>query len=164
MATSTTEPRDSKVAYYERWHRYAKEAVGPLSIDEAKRLEAAGEPHTVIIGDPEHPRCFIEVSEGCYGVSFLDDRKREHLMYTFEDTGDGKLFLKEALNREFEGSTDEVARGTTYRFSADGRVQIEKAERPFKQATRTETQADVSKNWEPKPSFGEYSRLVRKDR
>ncbi len=164
MATSTTEPRDSKVAYYEGWHRYAKEAVGPLSAEEAKRLETTGEPYTVVVGDPQQPHCFIEVSERCYGVSFLDDLKREHLMYTFEDTGDGKLFLKEALNRDFEGGTDEVARGTTYRFSADGRVQIEKAEKPFRQATVTETQADVSKNWEPKPNFGDYSRLIRKDR
>lgn len=164
MATSITEPRDSRVTYYEGWYRHAKEAVGPLTVDEAKRLDSAGEPYAVVLGDPKQPHSFIEVSGGCYGVSFLDNLRREHLMYTFEDVGGGKLFLKEAVHRDFEADSDMVARATISRFSPDGRVQIEKGEKPFRQALMTERQTDVGRNWEPKPAFGLFDGLVRKDR
>ena len=164
MATSTTEPRDLRAAYYEGWYRHSKEAVGPLAVEEARRLDAAGEPYAVVLGDPEQPHAFIEVSAGCYGVSFLDDFRREHVMYTFEDMGAGKLCLREVVNREFEGDSDTLARATIYRFSPNGRVQIEKGEKPFRQALVTDSQTDVDRNWEPKPAFGEYDGLIRKDR
>ncbi len=42
----------------------------------AKRLDQAGKPHTVIIGNPEAPFAFIERSSGFYGVNFLDELTR----------------------------------------------------------------------------------------
>jgi hypothetical protein len=164
MATSITDPVGRRVTYYERWHRHAKAAVGPLAVEEAKRLDAAGEPYAVVLSDQDRPVCFVEVSEDCYGVSFLDRLQREHLMYSFEDVGDGKLFLSEAVYREFEGDSDTVAKATIYRFSTDGRVQIEKGEKPFQQAAVTDGHTDVSRNWEPKPGFGDFTGLARKDR
>lgn len=164
MATSTAELSRGRVSYSEGWHRYFKEVIHPISAEEAKRLEEAREPYAVIVGDPAHPYCFIEVSEDCFGVGFLDEKKREHLRYTFEDLGDGRVFLAEATHREYEGDSDEVAKATLYRFSQDGRVQIERGEKPFRQAMVTDSHTDVSQNWEPKPVFGDYGRLIRKDR
>jgi hypothetical protein len=164
MATSTTEHGGPKVAYYEGWFRHAKKAVGPLRTDEARRLDSAGEPYAVVIGDQDQPECFIEVSSGIFGVSFLDALKREHLMYTFEDSGDGRVFLKEAVYREFDADSDTLATATIYRFSPDGRVQVEKGEKPFRKAVMSEGQVDVSRNWELRPVFGDYSRIIRRER
>jgi hypothetical protein len=164
MAPSTTEIDSPKVAYYEGWFRHAKKAVGPLRTDEAQRLDSTGEPYAVVIGDQDQPECFIEVSRGTYGVSFLDPLKREHLMYTFEDAGDGRVFLKEAVYREFDGESDTVAKATIYRFSRDGHVQVEKGEKPFRKAAVSDGAADVSRNWEPKPVFGEYRQIIRRER
>jgi hypothetical protein len=108
-----------------------------------------------MVGDPAHPYCFIEVSEGCFGVGFLDEHKREPLRYLFEDLGDGRVFLSEATHREYVAESDEVAKGTVYRFSKDARVQIERVQKPFQQATVTDGHTDVSRNWEPKPAFGD---------
>ncbi len=85
-------------------------------------------------------------------------------MYTFEDVGDGRVFLKEAVYREFEGDSDTVTKATIYRFSPEGRVQLERGEKPFPGNRWSDGQSDVSRNWEPKPIFGDYRRIIRKDR
>ncbi len=164
MATSTAEPTTQSVSYCEGWHRHFKEVIHPLSADDAKRLDQGRQPYAVIVGDPSQPYCFIEVSEGCFGVGFLDEKKREYLRYTFEEVGSEKVFLKEATSREYEGDSDEVVGGKVYRFSTDGAVSIERSEKPLTQATITDSRADVAKNWEPKPAFGDYARLIVKDR
>lgn len=156
--------KEEPVTYWERWHRHAREPVVPLDSAQARRLDQEGNAYTVVLGEPQHPSCFIEVNRDCYGVSFLDDRKREHLMYTFEEVEPNKLFLKEAIYRDFDDSTDAILRGTVYRFSTNGHVSIERSEPPFHRATVTESQVEVSRNWEPKPVFGQYAGLVRKER
>lgn len=164
MAPSTDSATSWPLSYYERWHRYAKEAIGPLAEEAARRLHVADAPYVVVIGDPGRPYGFIEVCADCYGVSFLDERGREHLMYTFEDAGKGRVFLKEATYRDYEGESDAVSKAVIYRFWTNGRVMIERSERPFKQTSVSESRADVSRNWEMKPTFGEYGHLLRKDR
>jgi hypothetical protein len=59
---------------------------------------------------------------------------------------------------------DTVATATIYRFSRDGRVQVEKGEKPFRKAAVSDGHADVSRNWEPKPEFGDYRRIIRRER
>jgi len=153
-----------EVSYCDRWHRYLKEIIHQIEVDEARALHDSGKPYTVILGESRSPFCFIEINLGCYGVSFLDEQKREYLMYTFEDTHDGRLFLKEAIWREFIGRSDEVKKGTAYHFSQEGTVSIEDVEHPFHQSTVREHSLDVSANWESRPEFGEYEALARKDR
>jgi len=151
------------VTYCERWFRHRKEAVGLLTPESARRLHDAGQPYTVLLGDPQRPRRFIEVGGGFYGVSFLDDDLREYLVYTFDELEKDRLFLKEAIHRNFEKDSDEPGEVTIYRFSPGGRVQIERSENALG-GTRTEGETDVSKNWEPKPVFGRYEALTREDR
>ena len=162
MGRSTEPP--SVFRYYERWHRYAKEPVGPLTEGAARTLHADGEPYTVVVGDPVRPSCFVEVASDFYGVSFLDDHGREYLMYTFEEAEQERVFLKEATHREYAGDSSSVAKGTVYRFWPDGRVMIERSEPPFQRAQVSESHADVSRNWERKPEFGQYEQLISKDR
>lgn len=153
-----------RVLYGERWHRHGKELTRLLTPEKARLRDEKGEIYAVVIGDPAAPYCFIEVNGGYFGVGFLDEQKREYMSYTFDELEAGKLFLCEAAYREYKGRSDQVVRGTVYRFFPDGRSLVEKVEEPFRQAKVTEGRSDVSKNWEPKPSFGEYDGLIRKDR
>jgi len=150
--------------FCERWFRQKKMIIGPMNIEKAKKLDQKGKPYTVIIGSSENPEFFIEVNKGFYGVSFLDDLKREYLLYNFEEITEGMLFLKEAIHREFDGKKDPVISGTVYRFSPDGTVKIEKSKAPFEKAEMFEKKTDVSKNWEKKPEFGKYENLIKKER
>lgn len=152
-----------EVHYFEGWHRHYREAVGPLGEEQARARYEIGKEYAAVIGDPAQPSCFLEIRADVVGVSFLDELKREYLVHTFEEVEPGRLFLKEAIYREF-GDDSEVSRGATYRFSPDGTASIESASRPFNRSTLKETKTDVSSNWEGKPDFGNYGSLIRKER
>jgi len=153
-----------EVSYCEGWFRHFKKISGLLSEEEAKNREKNGEVYTVIIGDHENPFCFIEINKGFYGVSFLDDYKREFLSYNFDEQENGLLFLKEAINTEFEGNSDNMLKNTAYWFTPDGNVKIGESKPPFQKVEVIEKKADVSRNWEKKPEFGKYENLIKKDR
>ena len=153
------------MSYFERWHRHFGEAIGALTAEDARRRHAAGEPYIVVIGDPREPGCIIEINRTFYGVSFFDVRKREYLLYNFEQVDGERLFLKEAIHREY--SSDEVSRpsaATAYRFKPDGSVTIESSSGAFNRAEVEQSQTDVSRNWEEAPEFGRYDGLIRKER
>jgi len=152
------------VSFCDKWFRYQKKIIGPLSWKKAKKMDEKGKSYTVIIGNQMHPYCFIEVGLGCYGVRFLDEMKREYLSYTFEEQEDGMLFLIEAIYRKFDGESDTVTNGEVYWFSTDGTVKIDKSKPTSEKAVILEKKADVSKNWEKKPEFGKYENLIKKDR
>lgn len=152
------------VKYFEAWHRYLRQPVEPLTETQAKARADAGDGYVAVIGQAEHPECFIEVRGGFYGVSFLDSLNREYLMYSFEEIEPGKLFLKEAIFREYDGESPKPARASAYRFERNGSVSIETGANPFRQVVTRESETDVSGNWELKPSFGEYAGIIRKER
>ncbi len=154
----------SKAAFFEAWHRQAKEPVGPLSEEEARQRDASGEPYVAVLVEAGRPSAFVEITGGeFYGVSFLDEDLREYLAYTFEVV-DRRLFLSEAVHREFDGQSQDVVRGAVHRFSPDGRASVEESGKPFPRATMKEHRVDVSGNWEEMPRFGDYARLLRKER
>ena len=152
------------MSYFERWHRYYAEAAGALTDEDARRRHVAGEPYVVVIGDVRTPDAIIEVNRGFYGVSFLDHRQREYLLYNFALVENRRLFMKEAIYREFAGDEVRPKDATAYRFKPDGSVAIEKSSGAFNRSEITESQTDVSSNWEELPEFGEYERLIRKER
>lgn len=65
----------------------------------------------------------LEVNKGFYGVSFFDEKKREYLLYNFEEV-EGRLFLKEAIHRDYAGDSVKPSAATAYRFKIDGSVTI----------------------------------------
>lgn len=152
------------MSYFERWHRHYAEAAGALTNEDARRRHAAGEPYAVVIGDVRAPDAIIEVNRGFYGVSFMDHRQREYLLYNFALVDDGRLFLKEAIHREFAEDEARTKEATAYRFKPDGSVAIEKSSGAFNRSEMTESRTDVSSNWEEVPEFGGYERLLRKER
>jgi hypothetical protein len=152
------------MSYFERWHRHYAEAAGALTDEEARRRDKAGEPYVVVIGNAKTPDVIIEVNRGFYGVSFLDHRQREYLLYNFALLADERLFLKEAIHREFVGDEAKPRDATAYRFKPDGSVAIEKSNGMFNRSEVTVGQTDVSSNWEAVPEFGRYDRLIRKER
>jgi hypothetical protein len=156
---------DSRTAtYVEGWHRHLKEPLQTLSKDQALRRDKQGRPYAVVVGDPAAPRCFIEVNKDYFGVGFLDEHRRECLRYGFEEVKEGVLFLTEVVVRNFLEGTDQVRRGVVYRCSPEGTASIERSGEPFEKLLVETTTADTSGHWEPKPAFGEYDSLVRRER
>jgi hypothetical protein len=94
-----------RVTYCGTWHRHLRKPVEPLTPDQAKARDEAKEGYVAVVGEVDRPECFIEIRDGFYGVSFLDGEQREYLLYSFEELESGKLFLKEAIFRDYaEGS------------------------------------------------------------
>ncbi|MHB0972434.1 MAG: hypothetical protein ACYC7A_22385 [Thermoanaerobaculia bacterium] len=153
-----------RVNYFQIWHRQLRQAIEPLTPREAETRDKTGKPYVAVIGSEDHPDCFIEISRGFYGVSFLDPYRREYLMYSFEEIEPGKLFLREAIFREYDSDASKPLSASAYRFQPDGVVQVETGANPFNQAVRSSAIMDVSNNWEQKPSFGEYASIVQKER
>jgi hypothetical protein len=71
--------------------------------------------------------------------------------------------MSQATHRVFDLDGELLAL-TNYYFSEDGRVVIEKAEKPFVTAERSESQSDLVENWEATPSFADIELLLRADR
>lgn len=131
-----------------------------------------GEFYTALIGSDSQPSCFIEVmkNKGCVGVSFLNEKLQEYLLYNFKVLDDNNLFLSMAIYREFaerEGEGEgvlNVAQGTTYIFNEDGSTVVrEEHFNPYK-LEESQTTVDVSGNYDTFPEFGEYDSLIRKER
>ena len=153
-----------QLSFCERWFRHQKKMIKPLKEKKARQLDASGKPYTIVIGDPDQPYCFIERNKLYYGVHFFDQLKRVYLIYSFDEAGENKLFLNEAIYHSYDGDNDEVLEGTIYWFSPNGKVTIEKVEYPSNKARRIEKTIDVSKNWEDIPEFGHYENLLEIER
>ena len=120
--------------------------------------------YTVLIGNSKRPECFIELKGSYVGVGFLDDNIREYLSYQFQEVEPGRLFLTMATHRKFQGTSDATAIGTTYIFNRDGTVDVEDREFLSGKSSNRQLQADVSRNWEHYPIFGDYLSLVKIER
>jgi hypothetical protein len=160
----------AEVSYCERWSRHGKYTLRPLSEDAAKKLHRKGKLMTVLIGSPEHPRCFLEVVEEgrSVGVTHLDSRLREATDFSF--TGKHhpqQLFLSMATFRKHDGDTDTVTEGTSYIYKPDGKITIRHEEfEPFHphRLVVQETRGPVAANWELLPEFGQWESIARLER
>ena len=132
--------------------------------EQARHANDRGAPYTVLVGSPEKPTCFLEVTQNAVAVGFLDKALRERLSYSFKDAGPGMMFLSMATYRDFVGDTDVVAEGTSYIFEEGGEVSIRRQKFAPHVSETAAAVADVSGNYEPKPSFGNYGGLTRAER
>jgi hypothetical protein len=150
--------------FCKQWFRAKKRPIGIWDEEAAREAHDERRPYTVLAGEPESPTSFVEVNNDYIGVGFLDAELREYLSYQFQELEPGKLFLTMATHRDFQEGNDVVASGTTYIFKPEGVIDIE--DEDFLAGTKStrQTEADVSGNWEPYPSFGEYSSLLRVER
>jgi hypothetical protein len=152
--------------YFERWSRGYKEPLGALSEIEARRRHEEGKWYTVLVGTIENPTCFIEIvgENGYIGVNFLDDRLRDYLIYDFQRGADGLLFLSGVDHRKFLGETDGLTAVEQCRFKRDRQVIVTLTSFENNTCDTGAKEADVTANYEGWPEFGEYARLIVRER
>lgn len=152
------------VFFCKSWFRAKRRAIEPWTEEKAQQAHVSGNLYAALIGSQERPRCVLEIAAHFVGVEFLDEQLREALSYQFQLVEPGRLFLSMATYREFVGLSDQVSVGTTYFFSRDGTVKIERLTfEPHGKETSDST-VDVSPNYSSFPSFGEYGDLIRIER
>lgn len=155
------------VTYVERYSpQFGYSADEAFSDAVIKKRRQKGQPLAAIIGDPQRPRCFIDIAtnNGNHGVSFLDDHLRVFRDYGFYPIADGRLFLRYAITREYHEGTQEVKSATQYFFKEDGNIHIIQTDLVAKIEDSWDTVNDVSGNYEPFPVFGEYDSITRFNR
>lgn len=154
-----------KYEYFGGWHRYYKEPTEPLTEGEARKRHSKGQAYCVVVReDDAGAAAFIEVTANYFAVNFLDAKGRVYLTYGFEDVGAQRLFLKQAIYSEFAADGDQPTKGTGYYFKENGAVVMERTTAPLQTAEVAESHCDVSTHWQPRPPFGEYEDLLRKER
>lgn len=133
---------------------------------QAKDAHDNGRKYTVLVDSIERPFCAIDVMTAKFiGVDFLDERLRPALSYVFQMVSPGRMFLTRAVHREFDGDGDKVASGTSYGFTEDGKVRIDRETfLPAHNLEVAHSQTDVSANYEAVPEFGKYEEFMRMER
>ncbi|MES9906175.1 MAG: hypothetical protein ABW168_26285 [Sedimenticola sp.] len=154
----------SELTYCKSWFRAKKCATKILDENQAREAHEKKQEYTVLVGDPNHPHCFIEIYNDFVGVGFLDEQLRESLTYQFQEVELGELFLSMATYRDFDGETDKVLSGSSYLFSQDGKIQIRKEAFNPHSLEVSDTKGDVSGNYESYPSFGDYFQVTIAER
>ncbi|MCP4265809.1 MAG: lytic transglycosylase [Candidatus Brocadiaceae bacterium] len=154
----------NEITYCKSWFRAKKCATKILEENQAREAHEKKQEYAVLVGDPDRPRCFIEINNDFVGVCFLDELLRENLTYQFQEVESGKLFLSMATYRDFEGEKDKVLAGTSYIFGQDGKTQIRKETFSPHSLEVSDTKGDVSGNYESYPKFGDYSQVAIAER
>jgi hypothetical protein len=153
-----------KIAYCQGWFRYEKRATSPLSTPTAKLAFEKRKLCCVIVGDFEHPDCFIEFNKDYVGIGFFDACLREYLSYQFHEIEPGRLFLSMLTHRNYDGNSDKVITGETYYFKFSGELVVELMNFETNVFSRRSKSTDVSRNWESYPKFGQYESITRIER
>src|SRR5215467_5124683 len=97
------------ISYCDRWNFSTRNTGSPISSTAAEQRHREGEPYTAIISEDSVPRFIVEVTHDYVGVFFLDEHQRPYLQYTFQEvtpSRPSRLFLTDAIHREYEGTTD----------------------------------------------------------
>jgi hypothetical protein len=155
-----------EITYCKGWSRRRKQLLEIWDEKKACKAHKTGKLYTVLIGDPQKPRCFLEVhlKLGFVGVSFLDEHLRDYLDFSFLEKLPGKLFLGRVIYREYDADTDNVISAKTMSWEPDGKTQFEQADLVQNFVDTGEGSMDVSINWEPIPEFGQYESIARFER
>lgn len=154
------------VTYCKGWFRAHRRMLEGLPTDRARRAHDKGRLYTAVLGDAARPHAFVDVrlEVGHVGVHFLDEQLRVCLTYDFRVVGDGQMFLGGATYLEFEGDSDDRSRRTTiFKFSQAGEMDLLEYF-DGQQREGRQTGVDVSVNWEPLPSFGDYRGVTKLER
>jgi hypothetical protein len=153
-----------KITYGYKWFRPKKRLTEVWDEARARKAHEDRQLYVAVVGEITSPTCFVEINNNYIGVGFLDRLLREYLSYTFDEVEPGRLFLKAATHREFDGDCDKVSRGETYMFGQDGSVRVRKEDYLESNHSVAESKLDVGGNWEPYPTFGQYESIIRENR
>ncbi len=151
--------------FCKKWFTPKKYAPEVWTEAQAKDAHDNGRNYSVLVDSIQRPFCVILVMANGLVVDFLDERLRPALSYQFQVVAPGRLFLSMAVHREFDGDGDKVAKGTSYGFTEDGKLRIDRETfLPAHDLEVANGQADVSANYEAVPEFGKYEAFMRMER
>jgi hypothetical protein len=153
-----------KITYCDGWFRAKKCYTQLWDESRARQAYDKRELHVVLIGDPKHPECFVELMGDYVGVHYLDKYLREYRHHVFVEKEPGKLFMQEYLERQYDGKTDTVVSGDIIRYKPDGLTYLEEFDEIKHEKVSWKTWCKVDGCWEPYPQFGDYASLIRKER
>ncbi len=164
------EESTNSIYYCVQWFRVRKCPTDVLTEVEATTKHASGQLYTALLGDLNHPSCFLEFTAfRSVGVEFLDQALRTYLDYSFQEKKPNQLFLSMVRVPEFPNDVDDPIRATVFFFKTTGHVAIVRYEGHAdgvgsRIASREERQVDVTNNWERFPEFGHYEGLTKMNR
>ena len=142
---------------------------------EARRRFAAGEPFWVLFGDPDQPELVMEVELGGeqINVVWLDELQREELSYLFVQRAErpaGELFLEQthiqAYDHDERLPDAESTAAEGWYFKPDGTFGAFR-ESPDSVGEQTEGRLEPDQfevHREPKPAFGDWASITRRER
>ena len=154
-----------QIYFCKSWFAARKLTTEVWTEAQAKDAHDNGRNYTVLVDSVERPSCVIQVMAKALAVDFLDEHLREALSYVFQVVSPGKMFLTRATHREFHGDSDKVAKGSSYKFTEDGKLRIDRETFiPAHDLEVANGHTDVSANYAPVPQFGEYDEFLKKER
>ncbi|MFC4564674.1 hypothetical protein ACFO4E_22680 [Nocardiopsis mangrovi] len=162
----------AEVTYCHRWNSRRARPGSPITEDEARESDAAGEEYTAIVPLPDrtYPALVTVVGKKSYwSTTFLDAYGRETAKYIFDER-EGRLFLHRVFLRTYADDTpglllSDAARVEEVRIRPDGymkRILIDKPKN--EKITEEYSDVPVDSNWEPRPEFGAWSSITRFER
>ncbi len=149
------------LTYTKEWFRAARRITEVWDESKARKAHQAAKQYDVVIGDVDHPECFLTVSRwmNFLSVNFLNDQILVDMECKFSLREGGKLFLLTTLYRHFDANTG-LPNGYTEFFSReDGCVKLIFAisPDPLKIAYST---TDINDHYFEFPEFGNYDHIV----
>lgn len=166
--------RTGPVGYTYRWNHRRNKPGTPLSEEEARAKDAAGEEYSAILParpGTESPVLVTPVwKTGVVITTFIDDFGRKSVEYVFTKKEDGRLFLSTVHMWTYPNDDPRLRLSDAVvheeiRYREDGyveRVITNKAE--HYRETVEYTDVPVDKNWEPLAPFGDYTSIARFER
>jgi hypothetical protein len=165
---------DRVISYTFRWNSRRNKPGNPLTTEEARARDAAGEEYTAIL--PPRPNTNYPVlvtpvwKTGVVVVTFIDDFGRQSVEYAFRKKDDNRLFLTRVHlwtypNDEPRLRLSDTSMHETVVYREDGyaqRVITNKAD--GYRETVEYTDVPIDSNWEPVPTFGDYNSVGRFER
>ena len=155
----------SSIHYCKSWFSAKKRPTVLWDEEQARAAHDNRTVYTALVGGLERPTRVVVVSDHFVAVDFLDEHLREVLCYQFSEYEPGKIFLKTAIYREFDGDTDRVLTGSSYRFDQEGYVKIwRESFDPHLLEETDRSSMDVSGNFDRYPDFGDYDHVTAFER
>lgn len=153
-----------------QWSRHNRRPHKVITEAEARKRHEQGKLYTAVLENESRPYCFLEFTAfRSVGVEFLDAAGRTYFDYSFQERLPNQFFISMSRRPEFPNDVDEPDRATVLFFDTEGQVTICRyiANPDGVGSTlvhREQRIADVSRNWEPYPEFGDYEGLATRDR
>lgn len=153
------------IHFCDGWFAAKKFATEVWTEAQAKDAHHSGRNYTVLVDSVDRPSSVILVMARAVVVDFMDEHLREVVSYQFQVVPRDRMFLTRATHREFDGGTDKVAKGISYKFTENGKLRIDRETfLPEHNVEVAHGHADVSSNYEAIPKFGEYEAFMRIER